>query len=115
MLNESKFLELYNRQKESGLNVKDFCSNEGIAKSTFYYWLKKLQKARGKKNFIPLVVKSTQTVSTQHYSRNNQPVQGPGEIDDDILLEVVYPNRTKLRIKKDIDLTYLQALICLYD
>jgi hypothetical protein len=54
-------------------------------------------------------------VSTQHYSRNNQPVQGPGEIDDDILLEVVYPNRTKLRIKKDIDLTYLQALICLYD
>jgi hypothetical protein len=35
--------------------------------------------------------------------------------NDDVLLEVVYPNGTKLRIKKDIDLTHLRALVCLYE
>lgn len=115
MLNESKFLELYNRQKESGLNVKDFCANEGIAESTFYYWRKKFQKSRGRKDFIPLVVKSTQAMSAQHYSKGNQPVQDPGDIGENFLLEVVYPNRTKLRIKKNIDLNHLRALIYLYD
>ena len=52
MLNESKFLELQNRQQESGLNVKDFCLNECIAESTFYYWRKKFQKGLPSKGFI---------------------------------------------------------------
>jgi len=115
MLNESKFLELYNRQQESGLNVKDFCSNESINESTFYYWRKKLQKAKGTKDFIPLVVKSFQPASTQNHSRDHQPGQDHGQANDDILLELVYPNGTKLRIKNDLDLSHLRALIHLYD
>jgi hypothetical protein len=29
MLSETKFLELYQQHQESGLTVRDFCSNEG--------------------------------------------------------------------------------------
>jgi len=54
-----KFARLIARQKESGLTVKSFCSNEGIAPSTFYYWRKKIRKQSGGERFIPLVVKST--------------------------------------------------------
>jgi len=58
MLNESKILELIKRQKETGLNITAFCANEGIAKSTFFYWRKKLNKAPVK-GFIPLLVNAT--------------------------------------------------------
>jgi hypothetical protein len=123
MLNESKFLKLYHRQQESGLTVKDFCSNEGIPESTFYYWRKKLQKNNTAQDFIPLVVKSSsQSLSTQSLAKSHPSVQGSGEIpasqaggDNYFLLELVYPNGTKLRVKNDINLTHLRALIHLYD
>ena len=58
MINETFFQELLIRQKESGLSVRDFCSNEGIAPSTYYYWLKKHNKNLARpKEFIPLVVR----------------------------------------------------------
>jgi hypothetical protein len=122
MLSESKFLELYGRQQESRLSIKDFCSNEGIAESTFYYWRKKLRKKNVAQNFIPLVVKSSTSLSAQSYAKKYPLVQEAGEMPvrsadeyEDVLMEVVYPNGTKLRIKKDIDLIHLRALICLYE
>lgn len=114
MLSESKFLELYRRQQESGLSVKDFCSNEGIAKSTFYYWHKKVRKNRSKQDFIPLVVKSAPSNLAVNHSKGHSLVTDSVETDD-VLLELVYPNGTKLRIKKDLDLTHLRALVCLFE
>lgn len=111
MLTKSKFEELHRRQQESGLTVKDFCFNEAIAPATFYYWKKKLKK-NGTPDFIPLVVKSGTTLPAQPY--NDQPsVAQTGE--PDALLELVYPNGTRLRIKKDLDLVQLRSLICLFD
>jgi hypothetical protein len=100
MLSESKFLELYRRQQESGLTVKDFCSNEGIANSTFYYWYKKVRKKSSKQDFIPLVVKSTPSHLTPNHLKAHCSVHDPEEMDDDVLLELVYPNGTKLRVKR---------------
>ena len=90
--------------------MKEFCKNEGIAPSTFYYQRKKLKKKNNTQNFIPIVVKSSGPVS-----RQSQLVQNTEKTDEDILLELVYPNGTKLRIKNDIDLAKLRALISLYD
>jgi hypothetical protein len=110
MLTKSKFLALYHRQQESGLTVKEFCTNEGIAPSTFHYWKKKLSKhSSGSQDFIPLVVKSPQPLSDQNFSSLAQSSEAG------TLLELVYPNGTQLRIKKDLDLTQLRALICLFD
>ena len=115
MLNESKFHELQSRQQESGLSVKDFCSNECIAESTFYYWRKKFQQGVLSKGFIPLVVKQ-QTALSRSLTKDQRPGQnGQGQTENDFSLEVVYPNGTKLRVKNNMDISGLRTLIHLYD
>lgn len=115
MLNESKFHELRNRQQESGLSVKDFCYNEGITESTFYYWRKKLQKEPPSKAFIPLFVKQS-LPTPRRFARGNQVEQNEQEVPQyDFLLELVYPNGTKLRVNNDMDISHLRTLIHLYD
>ena len=98
---EIYFSDLIARQKSSGLSVHGFCSNEGIAPSTFYYWQKKLRKAGSGHGFIPLVVKSG--------------IPAPVERRDDFLLEVSYPNGITLRIRHDLDMDRLRALLSLMD
>jgi hypothetical protein len=114
-MNESKYLEIYRRHQESGLTTKEFCSNEGIAESTYYYWFKKTRYKRANQEFIPLVVKPSQTFSSQDLTKSQKRQQGNRDEDDGVLLEVEYPNGTKLRIKQDLDLVHLRALISLYD
>ncbi len=111
MLTKSKFLELHRRQQQSGLTVKEFCYNEAVAPSTFYYWKKKLRQ-KSNPDFIPLVVNPTQAFHNQHQA-NQRSV--PQSEEADALLELVYPNGTRLRFRQDIALTQLRSLICLFD
>jgi len=114
-LTETKFLEIYQRQQESDLSVKDFCSNEGIKESTFYYWRKKLAGQGRIKNFIPLVVKNSTPPVKPGYPNGSLQSGNREGINDDFLLELVYTNGTKLRVKNDIDLAHLRTLITLND
>ena len=114
MLNESKFLELIKRQRETGLTVTDFCSNEGLPQSTFYYWRKRLSKEPGN-GFIPLLVNSSPASFAGPRKISLQEQNGLQPAGDDFLMELVYPNGTKLRIKKDLDLDHLRALVYLLD
>jgi hypothetical protein len=113
MINESKILDLIKRQKDTGLTITAFCVNEGIAKSTFYYWRKKLNK-EPVKGFIPLLVNSTPATRTvpSNYTQKQHELHKSG---DDFLLELHYPNGTRLRIKSDPDLDHLRTLVCLLD
>ena len=111
MSNILKFTRLIERQKESGLSVKMFCTNEGIAESTFYYWQKRIRNEAGEKRFIPLVVNpagtglqkftQTETDHPQKYSDNH--------------FEITYPNGITLRVKTELGLAGLRALISLMD
>jgi len=105
MLTTSKFIRLQERQKMSGLSVRSFCYNEGIAPSSFYYWQKKIGNEVNRKRFIPLVVKSAETAVIQKESSR----------EDDALFEITYPNGITLRTRKDLDLAGLRALISLMD
>ena len=111
MVSDSKFKELLERQKESGLSVRSFCSNEGIAPSTFYYRQKKIKNKLNGKHFIPLIVKSTGT--SVHPFTKTELTQG--QKDDGPLLEITYPNGITLRVKNDLDLVHLRALVLLLD
>ena len=117
MQKESRFRELVSLQEDSGLTVREFCSHEGIAPATFYYWRKKLKNSKGKKDFIPLIVKAPVSSMPLGYNRNNSHRDNQsGQITEDhSLLELVYPNGTLLRIKDELDLVHLRALIHLYD
>jgi transposase-like protein len=109
MQKESRFRELIEEQYESGLTIKEFCSNYGIARSTFHYWKKKLNKKPGRKDFIPLIVKpSGMALPKGSACSEISPVK-------ESLFELVYPNGTILRLKHDLDLSQLRALIHLYE
>jgi hypothetical protein len=114
MINESKILELINRQKSTGLNITAFCANEGIPKSSYYYWRKKLN--RGPVNrFIPLLVNSTAATMSgpsKDYIREQHEHLTLG---DDFPMEINYPNGTTLRIKHALDLAGLRSLVLLVD
>ena len=40
-MTKTEYIEIYKRQKSSGLNIDDFCANESYSKSSFYYWKRK--------------------------------------------------------------------------
>lgn len=114
----SRFRELIRLQQDSGLSVRDFCLNEGISYSTFYYWRKKLRLGgKNNGNFIPLVVKPAESAPANGFSRSRETHKiQPSQLSvDPGLLVLVYPNGTSLKINGDLDLAHLRALIHLGD
>lgn len=110
MLSSSKITMLLERQKESGLSVRRFCLNEGIAASTFYYWQKKQWKEAAGGRFIPLLVRAPGSAA---YQASRQQPAAPGL--DNTPLEITYPNGTTLRIRQTLDLAGLRSLVSLLD
>lgn len=111
----TRYYELIDLQQASGLSVKDFCSNEGIAVSTFYYWIKKRQTQSSKQDFIPLIISNGRSIESHNYRKHKHQAFTPSPSNHDVLLEVVYPNGTIIRARKDIALTELRALVQLFD
>lgn len=109
MQKEARFKELIAEQKESGLTIIDFCSNHGIVPSTFHYWKKKFSKKPVRKDFIPLVVKPSGTDLPEGSTCTEITAA------KETALELVYPNGTMLRLRREMDLELLQTLIHLYD
>ena len=109
MLSSSKMAVLLERQKESGLSVKSFCSNEGIAPSTFFYWQKKLRKEDTVGRFIPLLVRAPGSAVCPASVQKLTPGM------DNTPLEITYPNGTTLRIRQTLDLAGLRSLVSLLD
>ena len=111
-MTEALFQDLLKRQKESGLSVRDFCTNEGIIPSTFYYWLKKSREKEAQpKMFIPLFPGTEQVPAL----KKNHYLHARSGSDTPVLLELVFPNGTVLKVRNQVDLPLLQKLVHLYD
>ena len=109
MQKEDRFRVLIDEQRSSGLTIKEFCSNHGIARATFHYWKKKLTKEPVRNEFIPLIVKPSE-MNLSKGSTCSEMITPKAA-----LLELVFPNGTILRVQHDLDLAHLRALIHLYD
>lgn len=111
------FKEIYARYKESGLTVKDFCSNEGIKRKRFSFWKRKLESpnsnvpARGK--FIPVKMgagghalsgKTPASFFLPDFTSSGQPQSA---------CEIVYPNGVTVRLNGPVSSEILQTLIFL--
>ena len=115
-MTEVMFEELLNRRKESGLTIRDFCSNEGISESIYYYWLRKHNhRADQPKEFIPLLVNHPFPVQKNNPQSHPFPVGSSTHQPDDILFEFVFPNGTRLTLRNQVDPSILQAIVHLYD
>ena len=111
----SAFKQLFQEYQESGLNIKDFCANQDLAPSTFYYWRNKLEETSQHRpeNFVPLVFDSNQS------ARDSQGVQFPMKnfhTSGDIApIEFVFPNGTKMVLRDNLDMRLLKAIVHLFD
>ena|SRR5690554_6270317 len=115
-MTEALFQDLLKRQQESGLTVRNFCANEGIVPSTFYYWLKKSKlKEAQPKMFIPLSIGKEQLPAHKKKYNHLRPQPGTNDSEAPVFLELVFPNGTVLKVRNQVDLPLLQKLVHLYD
>ncbi len=102
-MKESSYRKLIEEHEQSGLSVRDFCSNQGFAVSTFYKWKKTLQEEQVQ-SFVPLVIKE------KKYTKEVPIVRDEKTIDNNTF-EFTFPNGTKLKLTGELDLSVLKAII----
>ncbi len=97
------------------MNVKDFCSNQGFAPSTFYYWKKQLGEASQHQpgSFVPLVFDSNLPVASRRTIQ--APINSSGIPGNHAPIEFVFPNGTKMIIRDKADMHLLKAIVHLFD
>ena len=107
------FDKVYSRYLESGLSIRDFCFNEGINESRFFYWKKRtvsnpglgLQTPEGA--FLPVNV-------VQHGGKlamRSKPVTNGGKPAQGCVCEICYPNGVVVRMSGDMPLEVYRALV----
>lgn len=114
MWNLKEFEVVYSRYQSSNLRVKDFCHNECISLSRFFYWQKKFKEDRKElerpSGFVPLVLSpsgSPAKRSSDYSQATCHPSKGESTC------EVVYPNGVRLRLPLDVDIKQLEQFILL--
>jgi len=117
MLTLSKFQEIYSRFQSSGLRVRDFCANEGLHESKFYYWQKKLPptSASSDRNFIPVVLNPVRNPSFLGSDSPSVPLPSTVGASPSACypFEIVYPGGTILRLSSTADVDLLRQLLFL--
>lgn len=104
MRKEDKYRELLRLQEDSGLGVREFCSNQDIAPATFYYWRKKFNREKQPDSFIPLLIKPNGGLEPSSGPHGQIPGAGTS-------VELAYPNGVVLRLNNGVAISDLKALI----
>jgi len=73
---------------QSGLTVTDYCTQNGLVKSNYYYWVKKLNEENKPSGFTAV------------------------RVTTDAAIEVIYPNGVQLCYRGAINTTILKTLVC---
>lgn len=109
MLNLKAFESIYSRYESSGLKVRDFCANEVINETQFYYWQKKLHASKlPAQSFVPIVLDSDPSGSVLPCPTD---VGTPHSAVLPAEYEIVYPCRTTLRVRGTVNAELLKTLI----
>ena len=110
MLNYHSFEALYRRYQSSGLKVRDFCSNEGIHETTFYYWVRKMKNRQlPPADFIPLVVEKKPEFSTS--SSNFGSFSESSVVPKELYMEISLPSGVCVKLQGEFTPDYLQSII----
>ena len=118
MLTEKKFKAIYDYYLQSGLTVRNFCSNQQMNEAKFYYWKNRLKgMLPPKRGFVPVVFENDQFLqpSTTPVSMQNRPLVSGNECDISITIscEIAYPNGVSLKLNGCADLETLRSLLLL--
>lgn len=108
MLNEKKFLTIYEDYQRSGLTIREYCSNTGMNEAKFYYWKKKLTDQQcHAKGFVPVVFEQEHMKHQQLPAKRLPDSKG----GNPLLYEICYPNGTSIKISGHTNLETLQSLL----
>jgi hypothetical protein len=118
MLKERQFLSIYEGYLESGLTVRDYCTNQNMTDSMFYYWQNKLKgQLPPKRGFVPVVFDNGKAIQT---SQVPTPVQNrsktfpdPAATNNTISCEISYPNGVCLKLNGLTNTEMLRSLLLL--
>ena len=89
------WFSLIERCEESGLGIQEFCQQEDICSSNYYYWRKRYRSCKEQK-FVPLRITGSSIGAN---------ISG---------YEVVYPNGVTLRLGGQVGLGELSQLLRLF-
>jgi putative transposase len=105
-MSKEEFVVLLERQRSSGLSIKDFCANEAYTESSFYYWKSKFGYSRSYRTqhsefhtekFAPVSLKhSADAAVCSPHPTNNSSEEGQEEICID------FPSGVSVRFKGEI-------------
>ena len=118
MLKSRQFLSIYDAFVESGLTVRDYCANQHMKESQFFYWQNKLKgQLPPKRGFVPVVFDNGKAIQT---SQVPAPVQNrpkafpdPTAANNTISCEISYPNGVCLKLNGLTDPGMLRSLLLL--
>jgi hypothetical protein len=118
MLKERQFLSIYDGFLESGLTVRDYCANQHMKESMFFYWQNKLKgQLPPKRGFVPVVFNNEQKTRS---SQVQAPVQNrskaysdPAAANNHISCEISYPNGVCLKLNGLTGPEILRSLLLL--
>lgn len=105
-MSKEEFTILLERQRSSGLSIKDFCANEVYTESSFYYWKSKFGYSRSYRThqadtsleqFAPVSFKSI--VDKVAYSQPATNVHAT-EMSEEICIEL--PNGVNIKFKGEM-------------
>ncbi len=118
MLKERQFLSIYEGYLESGLTIRDYCANQHMKESMFYYWQNKLKRQLPpKRGFVPVVFDNAQKNRSSQIPASVQ--NRPKAIADlvassnTISCEISYPNGVSLKLNGLTDPELLRSLLLL--
>ncbi len=113
MLNENKFRAIYNDYLESGLTIRDYCSNQHIGEAKFYYWQHRMKGLLPpKRGFMPVVFDKDQFVGSVNIPASLHDRQVvPPPVTRPISCEISYPNGVSLKLNGGANLEMLRSLL----
>ena len=118
MLKARQFLSIYDGFLESGLTVRDYCVNQHMTESMFYYWQNKLKdQLPPKRGFVPVIFDKGKAIQTAQVP---SPVQNrsktfadPVAANNTISCEISYPNGVCLKLNGLTNPEILRSLLLL--
>lgn len=118
MLNEKKFLAIYDDFLASGLTTRDYCANQQMNEAKFYYWQNKLKgQLPPKRGFVPVVFKNKHKDCSSQVpfpeQNRKETFLNPAAGDKTISCEISYPNGVQVKLNGLIGEQTLRSLLLL--
>ncbi len=118
MLKARQFLSIYDGFLESGLTVRNYCANQHMKESQFFYWQNKLKgQLPPKRGFVPVVFENGKSIRSSQVpvpaQKRSKAFPDPAAANNSISCEINYPNGVSVKLNGLTDPEMLRSLLLL--